>query len=83
MQFVKDAHHTLFRVWELGVSFLGRLGRQYSRADKVRLRWPGLFRPGHYLLDYLRFLPQELGMAQRKETPSPAPEPDPPPSKAC
>jgi len=55
MQFVKDAHHTLFRVWELGVSFLGRLGRQYSRADKVRLRWPGLFRPGHYLLDYLRF----------------------------
>jgi len=31
MQFVRDAHDSLFRVWELGVSFLGRLCCQYSR----------------------------------------------------
>jgi hypothetical protein len=34
MQFVQDAHHSLFRVWELGVSFLGRLCCQFSRAAK-------------------------------------------------
>jgi hypothetical protein len=34
MQFVQDPPHSLFRVWELGVSFLGRLCCQYSRAAK-------------------------------------------------
>jgi len=53
-----------------------------SRRVASRVRWAVLFRPGDYLLDYLWFLAQELGMAQRKETPSPAPEPPPPPTDA-
>src|SRR5260370_20712133 len=34
MQFVRNTFDTLFRIWELGVSFLGRLNCQYSRATK-------------------------------------------------
>jgi hypothetical protein len=37
MQFLLNTHYTLVRVWELGVSFLGRLSCQYSRATKVML----------------------------------------------
>jgi hypothetical protein len=37
MQFERNAHYSLFRVWELGVSFLGRLSCQYSRATKIML----------------------------------------------
>jgi hypothetical protein len=37
MQFVRDAHRSLFRVWELGVSFLGRLCCQYSPAAKIHV----------------------------------------------
>jgi len=54
-----------------------------GQLRSLETRWPGLFRPGNYSLDYLGFFTQNLGMAQRKETPSPAPEPDPPPSEAC
>jgi hypothetical protein len=41
MRFVKEAHHSSFRVWELGVSFLGRLCSQYSRADKGSIALAG------------------------------------------
>src|SRR4030095_5620586 len=37
MQFKRNAHYSLFRVWELGVSFLGPLSCQYSRTTKIML----------------------------------------------
>jgi hypothetical protein len=37
MQLVQDTHHSLFRVWELGVSFLGPLSCQYSRAANIHV----------------------------------------------
>ena len=43
MQFVRDAHRSLFRVWELGVSFLGRLCCQYSRPKRSDCAGPVYF----------------------------------------
>jgi len=43
MQFVKDAHHSLFRVRELGVSFVGRLPCNIPAQLKVRFGWSVYF----------------------------------------
>ena len=43
MQFVRDAHDGLFRVWELGVSFLGRLCCQYFRPKRSDCAGPVYF----------------------------------------
>jgi len=35
MQFVRNEHHGLFHVWELGVSLLGRIMAANSSATKI------------------------------------------------